>query len=517
MPKENIPLTRPRPEDSEMEPAAKKRKLEPSQPFSASQPGMPSFAEVLERLKDESADGVGAEGGADAWARPALPPIDEKNDAIVFQQIDVEEEIDRNSGTTILRMFGVTDAGHSVLAIITDFLPYFYVAQPRGFTEDDLNSFKNYLNNITGHTVRNIEIVKKRSLWGYMGDAVSPFIKLTITEPKSLPRCRGVFERGECDFNNLFPLGDPVKTYESNIAYTLRFMIDTHVLGMNWIEIPAGKYSLVKDDRKKSQCQIEVNIRYDAFISHPPDGKWQRIAPLRILSFDIECAGRQGIFPEAKVDPVIQIANMVTRQGEQQPFVRNVFTLNSCAHIVGSQVLSYKTEKEMLMKWRDFVEEVDPDVVIGYNISNFDFPYLMDRAGSLKLDRFPFLGRLRNKQTVVKDTHFSSKAYGQRDSKDTPLDGRLQLDILQFMQREHKLRSYSLNSVCAQFLGEQKEDVHHSIITELQNGTDESRRRLAVYCLKDAYLPQRLLDKLMCFETGVVSQFDLGPKPHVML
>jgi hypothetical protein len=38
--------------------------------------------------------------------------------------------------------------------------------------------------------------------------------------------------------------------------------------------------------------------------------------------------------------------------------------------------------------------------------------------------------------------------------------------------------------VCAQFLGEQKEDVHHSIITELQNGTADSRRRLAVYCLK---------------------------------
>jgi DNA polymerase delta subunit 1 len=98
------------------------------------------------------------------------------------------------------------------------------------------------------------------------------------------------------------------------------------------------------------------------------------------------------------------------------------------------------------------------------------------------------------------------------------MEGRLQLDILQYMQREHKLRSYTLNSVCAQFLGEQKEDVHHSVITELQNGTPESRRRLAVYCLKvlwnadvvalvltafacnqDAYLPQRLMDKLMCF------------------
>jgi DNA polymerase delta subunit 1 len=52
--------------------------------------------------------------------------------------------------------------------------------------------------------------------------------------------------------------------------------------------------------------------------------------------------------------------------------------------------------------------------------------------------------------------------------------------------------------VCAYFLKEQKEDVHHSMITELFNGDCNSRRRLAVYCLKDAYLPQRLLDKLMC-------------------
>ena len=52
------------------------------------------------------------------------------------------------------------------------------------------------------------------------------------------------------------------------------------------------------------------------------------------------------------------------------------------------------------------------------------------------------------------------------------------------MQRDHKLSSYSLNAVSAHFLGEQKEDVHHSIISDLQNGNEETRRRLAVYCLK---------------------------------
>lgn len=87
---------------------------------------------------------------------------------------------------------------------------------------------------------------------------------------------------------------------------------------------------------------------------------------------------------------------------------------------------------------------------------------------------------------------------GSRDTQATNTNGRLQLDLLQLVQRDHQLRSYTLNAVCAHFLKEQKEDVHHSMITELYNGDANSRRRLAVYCLKDAYLPQRLLDKLTC-------------------
>jgi DNA polymerase delta subunit 1 len=105
---------------------------------------------------------------------------------------------------------------------------------------------------------------------------------------------------------------------------------------------------------------------------------------------------------------------------------------------------------------------------------------------------------MRNTYSKSKDSNFSSKQMGNRDTKATNTNGRLQLDLLQLVQRDHQLRSYTLNSVCAHFLGEQKEDVHHTMITELFNGTPESRRRLAVYCLKDAYLPQRLMDKLMC-------------------
>ena len=63
-----------------------------------------------------------------------------------------------------------------------------------------------------------------------------------------------------------------------------------------------------------SKAQIEFDISWEDVLSYPAEGEWQKIAPLRVLSFDIECAGRKGIFPEAEKDQVIQIANMVVVQ-----------------------------------------------------------------------------------------------------------------------------------------------------------------------------------------------------------
>lgn len=151
----------------------------------------------------------------------------------------------------------------------------------------------------------------------------------------------------------------------------------------------------------------------------------------------------------------------------------------------------------MLSAWQQLVIATDPDIVTGYNTLNFDLPYLLNRARALGVKTFPLLGRIRGGMSVVKDRTFSSKQVGTRESKEVTMDGRVQLDVLQVIQTNYKLRAYSLNAVSAHFLGEQKEDVHHSIISELQNGNADTRRRLAVYCLKDAYLPQRLIDKLM--------------------
>ncbi|MCL4130834.1 UNVERIFIED_CONTAM: hypothetical protein GTU68_015647 [Idotea baltica] len=152
----------------------------------------------------------------------------------------------------------------------------------------------------------------------------------------------------------------------------------------------------------------------------------------------------------------------------------------------------------MLEKWSNFVRQVDPDIITGYNINNFDLPYLINRASHFNSKTFPMLGRIKSLGSVIKETVLQSRQMGKRENKSINTEGRSQFDLLMVLLRDYKLRSYTLNSVSYHFLQEQKEDVHHSIISDLQNGNDQTRRRLAVYCLKDAYLPLRLLDKLMC-------------------
>lgn len=444
--------------------------------------------ELLEMTK--KAQGVHEE--KQEWSRPALPSAYTEGE-VTFQQLDAEEAI--TGDTTTARFFGITEEGYSVLCNVTGFLHYFYVPVPRGFLRDQhLARFVSYMKS-NYYGIHDVLIVLKELIWGYSNNMKTPFFKVVVANAKDITKVRGAFERGEVRFENFF---SGLNTTYDNINYLLRMMIDCKITGMSWITLPKGKYTLVDPALKVSTCQVECSIDYRDLISHPSEGEWLKMAPLRILSFDIECAGRKGVFPEAQHDPVIQIANVILRQGEQRPFVRNVFTVNTCSPIIGSEIFSNEKEEDMLMAWKDFVVKSDPDVIIGYNTANFDLPYLLDRAKALGVPNFPYFGRMVNIRQEAKDAVFSSKAYGTRENKVVNIDGRMQLDLLQFIQREYKLRSYTLNSVSAHFLGEQKEDVQHSIITDLQNGSAETRRRLAVYCLKDAYLPLRLLEKLMC-------------------
>lgn len=109
----------------------------------------------------------------------------------------------------------------------------------------------------------------------------------------------------------------PLMPPDSDLPFSAhRFMVDCNVVGCNWIQLPAGTYRVRgqqnqsgKDTARASgkgdpgmlaprtRCQLEVDISWEDLVSHTPEGEWSKVAPFRILSFDIECAGRKGEFP----------------------------------------------------------------------------------------------------------------------------------------------------------------------------------------------------------------------------
>ena len=445
------------------------------------------------------------------------PPVDLATlgkEQLIFQQIEIDHYMTSehltpaqaafNSPFPVMTLYGITREQHSVLCHVHGFLPYLYVPAPwPSFSPTDVLHFKAVLDNLLkteerntkNVTIQSVELVQKQSIYGFSSVESQAFLKISLFNPNHMASLKRIIESGIEFAGKVYTLN----TYESNIQHVIRFMIDSRITGMSWIKINPNHFAVREQSKRISHCQIEIDVfDWTSLNPLPLDGEGGSIAPLRILSFDIECSGRKGVFPDPKIDPVIQIANVIAVQGSSKSS-KIIFTLGSCANIVGAEVRSFEEERELLLAWTQLLQEYDPDVIIGYNIMNFDFAYLLDRANALRINSFSFIGRLHDSSSKAKDTHFSSRAYGTRESKAVNIDGRITFDLLQVFQRDFKLRSYSLNNVSAQFLGEQKEDVHYSIISELQAGDSETRRRLAVYCLKDAVLPLRLMDKLMLF------------------
>jgi DNA polymerase delta subunit 1 len=59
-------------------------------------------------------------------------------------------------------------------------------------------------------------------------------------------------------------------------------------------------------------------------------------------------------------------------------------------------VISFQKEGDLLSAWAEFVRRIDPDLITGYNINNFDLWYMLSRAKHLKVPHFDLLGRIRN-------------------------------------------------------------------------------------------------------------------------
>jgi DNA polymerase elongation subunit (family B) len=150
---------------------------------------------------------------------------------------------------------------------------------------------------------------------------------------------------------------------------------------------------------------------------------------------------------EVEGDKIIQIGNII--EYPKGFYKKVIFCLNETEIENDSEtiVFSCKSESELIIKWADWFQKEDPDILMGYNIFNFDNEYLWTRA--IECNVLPHvvqkMSRLENENTQIKDM---TKGTG----KFLSMNGREMIDLMDYVKKNYSLDSYSLDNVSARFI-----------------------------------------------------------------
>lgn len=371
-----------------------------------------------------------------------------------------------------IRIFGRAEDGRSV-SLGTKFNPYFFIK-----TDKDLKSF---IKSTFWRGLVSCEVHRGKDLWGFQNGELSRFLKVEFKTHRALRNCAYSID------NNKFSELSGCKVYESNIDPVLRFMHVSGCLSTGWIDP-----GLCEPDAE-STCEVNLWAPNWRFIT--PLAR-DDIAPLRIMSFDIECYSSTGAFPDPKNphDVVFQIGITTKAFGQEGFLDRKCLCLKETA---GDDVECFETEKDLLKAFERYLIKNDPDIITGWNIFGFDLEFLIIRA-TIHCGLRPVWGRIRGEVAELVEKNLSSSALGNNELKMVPMKGRYVFDLFQDVKREHKLESYSLNNVSKWFLSNaEKLDMPvKEIFSRYKEGDPVRLGEVAAYCIQDTVLPHKLMEKL---------------------
>ena len=386
--------------------------------------------------------------------------------ALAFQAIawdgqDIDDQF-------TIRIFGRAADGKSV-SLGTPFQPYCFI-KPKKMSQELFNFVK----------TKCIKAVPKRAkdLWGFQNGELSEFIQVTFKSHKAL---RGF---AWCVENAKWPELAGCRVYESNMDPVLRFMHVTKCSSTGWIDPGLCEPDL------ETTCDVNLWSPNWRFISPVVRDD---VAPLRIMSFDIECYSSTGAFPDPRNphDVVFQIG-MTTKTFGQESMTRHCLCLKKTS---GPDVESFETERDLLDAFQKYMVKMDPDIITGWNIFGFDLEFLHFR--SVLHGASTVWGRVKDAPSELVEKNLSSSALGNNLLKMTPMKGRYVFDLFQDVKREHKLESYSLNNVSKHFLKDQKIDMPvKEIFSRYAEGDPDRLGEVAEYCIQDTVLPHKLMEKL---------------------
>ena len=336
------------------------------------------------------------------------------------------------SGVPVLHLFGRLEDGRPFLVRDRRLLPRFYVEASDAERAREKGARKQVL-------------TSQVTLHG------RPVVRVEVTEPADVPPLR----------DRLAKAGIP--TFEADVRFALRPLIDRGIRGA--LEIQGEGLE-----------RPGIGLVFEDPEILPAD--WT--PRLSVLSLDIE------------TDPAARRLLAISLHGCGASEVL-LLTPPGSASPPGAHPFS--TEKDLLAAFCTRVRELDPDVLTGWNVVDFDLAVL-DRLAfrhgtPLELGRGPGTLRLRADGTT-------------RGTRRATIPGRVVLDGIHLLRGAFvRMEDYGLDAVARAVLGEGKTLAGRGRAEEILRLFEEDRARLVEYNRTDARLALEVLERLRLVELAV--------------
>lgn len=422
----------------------------------------------------------------------------------------------KQPNVTSIRIYGLDERDKTTCVRTDNFTPFVYIELPDGIDWDQNSAIRvaTKIDSMMGEKkpiIKSLEYRKrlyyahidskgKRKKFPYLflvfsNKAEIRTLSYKIRSPKNIPGIGRV----------------ALRMHEQDANEVLQLTCRRNLPTAGWIQFRGFK---VSDDEKITSCHNEFMVDYKNMSPYDSD----KVPRPLVLSFDLEVySSDQNTFPKAERlgDKIFQISCILGRQNDSdENYEKTILTLGEPSQSVTGEdveIRAFNTEDDLVVGFTDYIQELQPNIIVGYNIFGFDIPYLIARATApcMCFREFSKLGFLKDSEANLKTIKWSSSAYGTQEFEFLDAEGRLFVDLLPLVKRDYKMDTYSLKAISTYFIGETKDPLSAKGIFKCYdvgmkrkkdntfgNKAKKAMGIVAKYCVQDSVIVLKLFEKL---------------------
>lgn len=248
--------------------------------------------------------------------------------------LDINHE--KVDGEPEIRLWGLDDASRRILVVDKGFWPYFYLVLEDDADPEDIGRRVREDRDFIA-SVESVEAVNRR----YFGKSVKT-LRVVCIDPDETAKLA----------SHMSKMKGVKMSLEEDIRYAQRYSIDKDVYPCGW--------HLFEGEEMKNETGASVDKVYVLTAPLKPIEEAETPS-LKIMSFLIVCYSKKGSTKPDR-NPVV-IVSTANNRGETKQFV------------------SKGTDDGVVLEsFVKYVEELDPDIIVGYGSNGHEWPYLLERG-----------------------------------------------------------------------------------------------------------------------------------------